>query len=169
MLHRLLADHSDEFVTVAYEQGSWVHPQLKYMVVTPKRIDFHLQDDRTVTLTVTGDGELTLVVPPPVQQQYRQLYNVNVVDADVFITLNKIVHVQFQKDGVPVTDAQWVLSTDDDPRLRKALTNRFLKDGRQWMDPIDINTFSIWRQYDTTTTFITEETSEEPTPPETAS
>lgn len=160
MLHKLYQRRSLETLNVAYELGSWVHPQLLYMVVTPKKIDFVLQDERTITLTATGDGELVIIEPPPVQQQYREIHNVDVTDTGVYIMLNKLVHVQFQKDGQPVTEVEWALTTNDDPRLRRALTNRFTKNGAVWHDDIDIENFSIWREYDVTSTVDREETDE---------
>lgn len=160
MLHDLYKRKSNESLSSAYEEGSFVHPQLKYMVITPKEITFHLQDDRSITLSSNTEGELVYIEQPPVNQQYRSLFNVNVVGPDVFITLNKNVHVQCQKDGEPDNDAEWQLTTSDDPRLRRAIMNRFLKDGKYWPDPIDIETFSIWRDHDYDTTISIEETSE---------
>ena len=167
MLHELYKRRCLQSLNTAYENGSWVHPIIDYIVILDNVITFNLNDGREIVLTAISPDDVTLtyVVGLPSQQQERPLREVRVQGADVHIFLHDVAIVRALVNNATATNVEWELTTTDD-ELRHALTNRFILNGKRWSVPIDIDTFNAsWRQYDYTTRLDPEEDGQEPSFP----
>lgn len=171
MLHALYKRRHIQSLNTAYENGSWVHPEIDYIHIKDKQIIFRLNDGREITLTAVTNEDIKLVfiTSLPVQQQQRPLREVRVTGPDVIIYLHELALIQVQKDGTVFTDIEWEL-TATDRDLRYGITNRFLLNGKPWRLPIDIHDYNpTWREYDYTTPLDPEEAGEQSEVPTTPS
>lgn len=149
MLHDLLRRRSPEALWLAQEHAA-VEPQLRYLMVSPHRLVFVLQDGNSITLHAPG-LLLQYEEQPPVQMQFRKLMQVNIVGSRVEINLGltEVTLVAYNEDGTVAEAPEWGLSVEGNDQLRRQLTNRFLMNGQRWKSPITLS-YRPWRPYDDT-------------------
>lgn len=150
MYHDLLADYGTPNLLTAFENGAWAQLKLKRMFLQAGKLFVEVYPDLTLVFTPQHET-LTPVITweaiPPTVVDKRYLYHISVEGHRLTFNVNRpVIAVITDSNTNPISDATWDIEVSTH-ELRHALSSHILIDGKPFYPPMDVDTFSIWREY----------------------